>query len=317
MELDDTFAEGFTGYTSDEIRRMKGVIRLSLLAGFFMLAIKLLAYFITHSTAILSDAAESVVHVVAVAFATYSLRLSTKPADRSHTYGHDRIAFFSAGFEGTMIIIAAIYILYESIHQWVGGLQLRSLDAGTLFTALATVVNACLGWYIVHNGRKHRSLLLVANGKHVLTDSWTSLGVIIGLVLIMITGWLPFDPILAIFVATNILWTGGKLIRQSVGGLMDESDPELDRTLRTILREETAKFNIGYHGLRHRNSGNRVLVEFHLLFPDNIPIAQAHEQATVIEHDMRKAFPGQLEVISHLEPLTDHDQVHQKIRVNQ
>ena len=302
------------GYTSEEVARMQKTIRLSLLACFFMLATKLLAYFLTGSIAILSDAAESVVHVLAVSFAAYSLRLSMKPADRSHTYGHDRIAFFSAGFEGTMIVIAAIYILYESIHQWVSGLHLRSLDVGTSFTALATLINGALGWYIVTVGKKHHSIVLVANGKHVLTDSWTSLGVILGLILIMITGWLPFDPILAIVVATNILWTGGKLIRESIGGLMDESNPELDSTLHRILEQATAKFNIEYHGLRHRNAGNRVLVEFHLLFPEDIPIVVAHEQATIIENEMRQAFPGQLEVLTHLEPLAEHDEVHEKFR---
>jgi cation diffusion facilitator family transporter len=146
-------------------------IRLSLAVGFFMLAGKTFAYTITGSVAILSDAAESVVHVIAVGFAAFSLWLSLKPADHSHLYGHEKIGFFSAGMEGMMIVIAAFYIIYTSIAKWIGGLQLQNLETGTLVTVAAAVVNAFLGWYLVRQGRRSRSLVLVANGKHVLTDS--------------------------------------------------------------------------------------------------------------------------------------------------
>jgi cation diffusion facilitator family transporter len=303
----------FSGYTETDIRQMKNAMRLSLSFGVFMLVMKSYAYFITGSTAILSDAAESVVHVLAVSFAAYSLRLSMKPADQKHTYGHDRISFFSAGFEGAMIIVAALYIIYESIHKLMTGLELQQLGTGTLFTTLATVINGLLGWYLVTQGKKYHSIVLVANGKHVLTDSWTSLGVIFGLILIMFTGWLPFDPILAIIVATNILWTGGKLMRQSIGGLMDEADLATDAKIRSVLERETSKYNIVFHGLRHRNAGNRLLIEFHLLFPENIPLVLAHEQATLIEKEIHKTFPQQIEIISHLEPLEGHDEFHEKL----
>ena len=288
-------------------------MRLSFAVGFFMLLMKIYAFIITGSTAILSDAAESIVHVFAVSFATYSFKLSMKPADKTHMYGHDRISFFSAGFEGGMIVLAALYIIYEAIHKWLVGLALENLGTGTIFTALATVINGGLGWYLVKQGKKYHSLVLEANGKHVLTDSWTSLGVIIGLILTMITGWLPFDPILAILVALNILWTGGKLIRRSVGGLMDESSPEVDKRLRMILQGETEKYQIQFHGLRHRNAGNRMLIEFHLLFHGNVSVSLAHEQATKIEREITKAFPMRVEVLSHLEPLEEHDEIHKKL----
>ncbi|MBL7962110.1 cation diffusion facilitator family transporter, partial [bacterium] len=206
------------------------------------------------SAAILSDAAESVVHVLAVSFAAYSLWLSTKPADKTHLYGHDRISFFSAGFEGAMIIMAAIYIIYESVMKWIRGLYLENIEVGTFFIIAATLINGLLGWYLVSKGKKNNSLILIANGKHVLTDSWTSFGVIAGLVLTMITGWLPFDPIVAILVALNILWSGGKLIRQSVGGLMDEADPEVHKKITAILEQETKKHSIVFHDVRHRNA---------------------------------------------------------------
>jgi cation diffusion facilitator family transporter len=302
-----------SAYSETDKHQMTRAMRLSLGVGFFMLVMKLYAYFITGSAAILSDAAESVVHILAVSFAAYSLRLSLKPADDKHMYGHDRISFFSAGFEGAMIILAAIYIIYEAIHKWLGGLDINNLDTGTYFIVAATAINGALGFYLVRQGKKYNSIVLEANGKHVLTDSWTSLGVIVGLILVLVTGWLPFDPILAILVALNILWTGFDLIRRSVGGLMDESDPGVDAVIRSVLDRETAKYGITYHDLRHRNAGNKLLVEFHLQFREEIPLSAAHEEATHIEREIHHALPNQMEILSHLEPLEGHDEIHEKL----
>ena len=161
--------------TEENFPLQQFAMRLSLAVGFFMLATKTFAYWLTGSAAILSDAAESIVHVVAVSFAAYSLRLSVKPADRSHLYGHDKISFFSAGFEGAMIMIAAFYIIYVSIEKWISGLRLEHLGTGTGLTLLAALINGGLGFYLVNIGNKKHSLILEANGKHVLTDCWTSL----------------------------------------------------------------------------------------------------------------------------------------------
>ncbi len=285
-------------------------MRLSLGVGFLMLATKVFAYWITGSAAILSDAAESVVHVVAVSFAAYSLWLSSKPADRSHYYGHDKISFFSAGFEGGMIVLAAFYIIYVSVQKWIAGLRIEHLGAGTLLVLGAGLVNGALGAYLVWMGRKHHSLILVANGKHVLTDCWTSLGVIVGLSLAMLTGWLYFDPIIAILVALNILCAGGKLMRQSVGGLMDEVDPETETRLRNLLGDMTAELGLEYHGLRHRNAGTTIWIEFHLLFPKGISLETAHAQATRIEERIEGEFGMRAEVNTHLETLEDHQVIH-------
>ncbi len=292
------------------IRDNKIAMRWSLGIGLAMFVMKIYAFYITHSAAILSDAAESVVHVLAVSFAAYSLWLSIKPADPSHLYGHDRISFFSAGFEGAMIVMAAVYIIYESVMKWIRGLYLQNIETGTLFIVLATVINGLLGWYLVSRGKKSNSLILVANGKHVLTDSWTSFGVIVGLILTLTTGWLPFDPIVAILVALNILWSGGKLMRQSIGGLMDEADPEVHDKITSILDAETSKYGIAYHDVRHRNAGNKLHVEFHLLFHKDLSIAEAHEQATLIEQAIVKAFPMITEVTTHLEPIEGHNEAH-------
>jgi cation diffusion facilitator family transporter len=280
--------------------------------GLLMFAGKWYAYLITGSAAILSDAAESVVHVVAVSFAFYSMWLSQQPPDESHPYGHDRIGFFSAGFEGAMISLAALFIIGESIRKWVTGLHIDRVGTGALYVTAAALINLALGLYLLLQGRRHRSLILVANGKHVLTDVWTSGGVIVGLVLVMVTGWLPFDPICAIFVASNILWTGGKLIRQSVGGLMDEADPRLDRLIRGTLDRETSARGLAYHELRYRNSGTSVWLEVHLLFPAGVPIEGAHAQATAIEEAVADALPVASRIVTHIEPAEAHDTLHRR-----
>lgn len=295
---------------TDHANRQRFAMWLSLGIGFFMLAAKVLAYSMTGSAAILSDAAESIVHVVAVSFAFHSLRLSLKPPDPSHLYGHDKISFFSAGFEGAMIVIAAIYIIFASIHKWMSGLKLENLGTGTLLILLAALINGGLGGYLLWVGKKHRSLILEANGKHVLTDCWTSFGVILGLCLAMVTGWLQLDPILAILVALNILWSGGKLMRRSIGGLMDEVDPSMEARIKQLLDDMTSRFGILYHGLRHRNAGNSIWIEFHLLFSKGIPLEVAHSLATQIEEKITEELPIKAEVISHLETIEDHQEIH-------
>jgi len=286
---------------------------LSFGIGFFMLLIKSYAYYLTGSAAILSDAAESVVHVFAVGFAAYSMWLSHKPADRDHTYGHDRITFFSAGFEGALITIAGVYILYQAIQKILFGFELENLDQGMLFISVATALNGGLGYYLMRLGNRYHSLVLEADGKHILTDCLTSLGVIVALILTRLTGWIYFDPILALLIGCNILWTGGRLIFNAFHGLMDRTDPQLDQDIRVLLEQETELRGICFHHLRHRNAGNRLIIEAHLLFPQDLPIVKAHEMATQIELKMEKAFNQPTEFITHLEPLEGHDEVHNRL----
>ncbi len=285
-------------------------IRLSFAFGILMLAIKWYAYYLTGSTAILSDAAESVIHIIGVGFAVFSLWYSFQPADEEHTYGHHKINYFSAGFEGALIILAAIYIIYISINRLIVGIEISNLGQGTLFTFAASVINLILGGYIVWKGKKTNSIILIANGKHVLTDSWTSFGVVGGLLLTWLTGWLPFDPIVAIAVALNILWSGGKLVRQSIGGLMDEVDKNTANSIRTILNKEVVGKNMEYHQLRLRESGNIVWIEFHLLFPKGTLLDDAHNIATELESTIKKNLKTQANIITHLEPLELHDEIH-------
>ena len=178
-----------------ELHDARFAMRLSLIVGLAMLIGKTTIYFMTHSAAIFSDAAESVVHVIAVGFAAFSLRLSTKSASPQFLYGYERITFFSAGFEGAMIIVAAVAILIEAIRKWIAGLQLEHLGTGALLILVAGILNAGLGYYLLRMGRRTNSLILEADGKHVLTDSWTSFGVVGGLGLVLLTHWKPFDPL--------------------------------------------------------------------------------------------------------------------------
>jgi cation diffusion facilitator family transporter len=230
-------------------------MRLSLAVGFLMVVLKVGAYVLTGSASILGDAAESVVHVAAVMFASFSLGLLQKPADDDHPYGHSKIAFFSAGIEGGLIILAALFIIYEAVDRWIKHLPPTNLDQGLILTTLTILINAALGWHLIRTGKKAGSLILESNGKHVLTDVWTSLGVIIGLSLVALTGWHGWDSVCGIAMAGNIIWTGYGLMRQSIGGLMDTADPALNAALDAALRRETEKHGLRFHALRHRDAG--------------------------------------------------------------
>lgn len=294
----------------DAVRMMQRAMRLSLAVGVLMLAGKSTAYFITGSAAILSDAAESVIHVAAVAFAAFSLWLSNRPANQRFPYGYERISFFSAGFEGALIILAAITIIYAAVRKWLSGLPLENVGMGTLVVFAASLVNALLGWYLIRVGRRTHSLILEANGKHVLTDSWTSFGVVGGLVLVLLTGWKHFDPIFALIVATNILWSGGKLVRRSIEGLLDYSDPETALRLGKELDAICAELGIRYHGLRFRSTGNRLLIHVHLLFRFDTELGEAHRLATRVEELLPRRIDTPAEVVTHLESKEDHSVVH-------
>ncbi len=285
---------------------------LSLAVGVLMLVGKVGAYYYTGSLAILADAAESVVHVLAVGFAAFSLNLSLKPAAPRFLYGYERIAFFSAGFEGAMIVVAAVAILGEAIHRWLTGLQLENLGYGTLILLGAGLLNGGLGWFLVRTGRRVNSVILVADGKHVLTDCWTSFGVVAGLVLVLVTHWKPFDPIVAILVAVNILWSGGRLMWHAAVGLLDYSDPAIGHEIREKLDGICNELGMHYHGVRFRTTGYRQLIEVHLLFPSETALGEAHAQATVLEERLVAELSMPADVITHLEGEEDHATVHHK-----
>lgn len=281
-------------------------MKASLILGFVMLVLKLGAYLITGSAAILGDAAESVVHVAAVMFAAYSFALVGKPADEDHRYGHSKVEFFSAGVEGGLIIIAAVYIAYVSVRNWISGAQPENLGNGVVLVVATVLLNGVLGAVLIQQGKRVGSLILQSNGHHVLTDAWTSLGALLGLGLMALTGKTWWDPLFGLLMAANILYTGFGLVSRSVGGLMDVADPLMTRKLDEALARETQKHGVTFHALRHRDSGSLHWVEVHLQFRDDISLKEAHRIATEIEREVIGSVEKRVIITTHLECMGDH-----------
>lgn len=275
----------------DQIPIRKQAAIISLIVGISMFIFKIGAYLITGSAAIFSDAAESVVHVLATSMALYSIIISSRPPDDSHPYGHGNVEYFSAGIEGLLIVIAAIVIIYEGVYSIIEGPELNQLGIGALVISIASVVNLLLGNYLIKIGKKTNSITLVADGKHVLTDSITSFGVMIAVVLVIITDIVMLDPIIAIIVALNILFTGWKLIRESIGGLMNEVKPETLHKLSDKLISIKKDYWIDIHELRFWQSGINVFIDFHLILPYYFTIQQSHEEESYIESELQNDFP--------------------------
>lgn len=270
---------------------------VALITGIGMLIAKMGAYLLTNSAAIFSDAIESVVHIFASFIAFISIIVSARPEDESHPYGHGNIEFFSAGFEGLLIIVAAIAIIYAALHDLIFGIQVKSLDLGLYIVAGAGIVNAFLGIYLIRVGKKTNSITLIADGKHVLTDSYTSLGVVVGIILVLITGYTVLDPIFAILIAANIIFTGAKLVRVSFDGLMDASDPEILSRICKNLDKMKKDFWIDIHQLRIRRSGNKLFHDFHLVLPYYYTVKETHaEEKRILEEINVLHSPSELKI---------------------
>lgn len=278
------------------------MMNFSLITAIVLLGAKVTAAVITGSSAIYSDAAESVVHFLAVCFAVWALRLAHKPADETHHFGHDKVAFLSAGFEGAMISAAAMLIFYEAVRQIIFGVEIKNLSIGIAITAAAAAVNLILGLSLLALGKRSGSPLLRANGMHVLTDVWSSAAVLVALALFQFTKWPYWDPLAAMLAALNILRIGWKLIRDSLGGLLDETEPEMEQKIRELLDKQTSERGLSYHNFRHRHSGRTHWVEFHLVFDDHLTVGDAHHVATEVEANVAKLLHPDGRVISHLEP---------------
>lgn len=274
--------------SADRVKKKSA--QLSLLIGILLFGIKLTAYFITGSSAIFSDAAESVVNIAAAAFTLYSIVLSSKPPDKSHLYGHGNVEYFAAGFEGLLIILAAFTIIYTSIIQLIEGHELSSLNIGTMLVGGAGAVNFALGFYLVNKGKATNSPALIADGKHILSDSYTSFGVVIGLIIVLITGLKILDPIVAIIVALNILVTGFKIVRESIGDLMNETDMSLLQKIVDYLNKERKDTWIDIHQLRFWKSADKLFIDFHMIMPYYFSIKDAHIEEEKISNLIEKKF---------------------------
>ncbi len=248
----------------------------SVIVGILVFLLKYLAYAITGSAALYSDALESIINIVAAGAAVVALRVSAMPADENHPYGHHKAEYFSAVLEGVLIVIAALAIFREAGQTFFSLHELNAPLRGLLLNAAATVLNAVWAAVLVRNGRRVKSPALVADGRHLYADVVTSIGVFAGVVMVGLTGWLWLDPAIAILVAINILWSGWRLVRESVGGLMDEavSERELDRIRTAIFHHSQGAYQA--HDLRTRHAGRRTFIDFHLVVPGNMSVDDAH-----------------------------------------
>lgn len=281
--------------------RMKA-IGLSFLTSLVLLAMKFLTYHMTHSSAVLSDALESIINVVASAFAALSIWMAAKPPDPDHPYGHGKIEYFSAGFEGALIIGAAAGIFYTGFQHLLHPKPLPNLETGMFILLAATGINLLLGMYLVRTGHRTESLALVADGKHILTDVYSSGAVILGLLMVYLTGWLRLDGIVACLVGMNILVAGGKLVYQSFSRLMDASDPDLLERIAEVLEQHRRLDWIDIHQLRAWRAGAVVHIDLHLVLPHDLSLDKAHQEAKNLEAILMKAFAGNAGILVHMDP---------------
>ncbi|MFN8433976.1 MAG: cation diffusion facilitator family transporter [Anaerolineales bacterium] len=277
---------------------------ISIAAALLTILLKTIAYFLTGSVGLLSDALESIVNLVGALMALAMLTVAARPADDDHTYGHSKAEYFSSGVEGTLILIAAVSIIWTAAPRLWDPQPLEQVGLGLAVSAGASVINLLAAYFILRAGKKYKSITLEANAHHLMTDVWTSVGVIAGVGLVALTGWERLDPIVAFIVAANIIWSGTRIVRASVLGLMDTALPEEERsTITKVLETYTAK-GIQFHALRTRQSGARRFVSFHVLVPDTWTVLEGHQLLEHIEADIRQTLP-EITVFTHLEPLGD------------
>ena len=285
-------------------RRLFRLLWLSIAAAVATISLKTVAWLLTGSVGLLSDAAESVVNLVAAVIALLALRWAIKPADEEHAYGHAKAEYFSAGVEGALILVAAIGIAVTAIDRLLDPQPIDDVGVGLAVSAVATSINLGVGYMLLRAGRRGRSIILEADGKHLITDVVTSLGVIVGVAGVALTGWERLDPLIGLAVGANILLAGAGLIRRSGAGLMDRalSEPEvhqIDEILERFRRD-----GVAFHALRTRQAGSQAFMSVHVLVPGSWSVQRGHNMAEAIETELRARLPY-LTVLTHLEPAED------------
>jgi cation diffusion facilitator family transporter len=277
---------------------------LSIGAALLTIALKVTAWQITNSVGLLSDALESVVNLAAAVMAIIVVTYAERPPDEEHAFGHSKAEYFSSGIEGTLILIAAAGIAWSAWQRLLDPQPLEQVGIGVIVAVVASAVNLGAAITLRNAGRKHRAIVLEADGEHLLTDVWTSLAVIIGVALVLLTGWLWLDAVLALLVAVNIVWTGVTLMRRSALGLLDTALSSEERSqIEAVLSPYRAQ-GIEFHALRTRQAGTRRFMSVHVLAPGAWSILRGHALVERIETEMREALPG-IVVFTHLEPLGD------------
>lgn len=278
---------------------------LSIAAAVATICLKTLAWWLTGSVGLLSDAIESLVNLASAILALSMLRVAAKAPDKDFAYGFSKAEYFSAGTEGALIVIAAAAILATAIPRLLSPQPLDAPILGLAVNGAASVINFLVALRLLHAGKTHRSITLEADGRHLMTDVWTSAGVLAGVALVFATGWLILDPLLAIAVAVNIVWAGIGLMRRSVSGLLDAAIPEADReAISRVFAEYSRRYGMSFHALRTRRAAARRFITFHMLVPDDWTVSQAHRLSEEIEERVRELVEG-AHVTTHIEPISD------------
>jgi len=277
---------------------------LSIAAAVATIALKTLAWWLTGSVGLLSDALESIVNLAAALLALTMLRLAASPPSEEHPYGFSKAEYFAAGIEGALIVLAAAGILATAIPRLMHPEPLEAPILGLGVSAAASLINLGTAIVLLRVGKRHESITLEADGRHLMTDVWTSAGVIVGVALVFVTGWLRLDPLVALAVALHIIWTGVGLVRRSAAGLLDAAIPQEDRDAIQKVFDEYEKQGVTFHAFRTRRAAARRFVSFHLLVPDRWSVSRAHRLSEEIEARIRIAVPNAA-VFTHIEPISD------------
>ena len=287
-----------------ETPRLTHYAWLSIGAALATITLKAAAYFVTGSVGLLSDAAESVVNLVAAVIALIALKVAARPPDARHHYGHGKAEYFSAGLEGLMIFLAAAVILASAVQRFIHPVALERIGLGLAISAVATAVNGAVGLVLIRAGRTHRSATLTADGKHLMTDVWTSAGVLVGVLAVALTGWERLDPVVAAIVGLNILVTGYRLVVGSAGALLDAALTPQEIATVTAVIDRFRSPEVDFHGLQTRGSGRQRFVAVHVLVPGAWTVFRGHDLLEEIESTIRSALPDTA-VQTHLEPRED------------
>lgn len=277
---------------------------LSIATAILTISLKSMAYLLTGSVGLLSDALESLVNLAAAFMALAMLTIAARPPDELHAFGHSKAEYFASGVEGALILSAAAMICWTAMPRLLTPQPLEKVGLGLVVSMAASVANLLAGRILLSAGRKHRSIALEADAHHLMTDVWTSAGVLIGIAAVSITGWMRLDPIIALLVAVNIIWTGLQLLRRSALGLMDTAleDDELTTVKRTL--ESYADRHVRYHALWTRQAGSRKFISVHILVPGQWSVQQGHQILEELDKDIRRLIPG-VHLFTHLEPIDD------------
>jgi cation diffusion facilitator family transporter len=284
------------------MHNLKKILAQTLIISSILMGIKFCAFFITKSDAILTDALESIINVIAGCFAFFSLHLADRPKDTNHPYGHGKVEFLSVGFEGGLITLAGISMIAKAIYALIYPHQISELPIGIILTIISTIINGIAGMYLVNVGKKQRSMTMIADGKHLLSDAYSSVGLLLGLLVIQFTGMIWLDSILAGIFAILIIITGIVLMRKATAGIMDEADNNLLKEVVNVLNENREKEWIDIHNLRIIQYGQHLHIDAHITLPYYWTLEQAHEQVKKVEDMMLAKHPQTSEMFIHADP---------------